>query len=97
MHGKNKCPSKQIPEDVLNETVLQVLSLEELNRKVAKIIVSDHQQLTILLKEEDPVIVTWKHKSRSESWTLAMKEKARQRAMKGKKDNEENNSHSTND
>ena len=81
---KKKENKMKIPEDVLNETVSQVLSLEELNRKVAKIIVSDHEQLTILLKEEDPVIVTWKHKSRSESWTLAMKEKARQNAMKGK-------------
>jgi len=82
--GKEHCPSKQIPEDVLNETVSQVLSLKELNRKVTKIIVRDNQQLTILLKEEDPRIVSWKHKSRSESWTLAMKVKARQNAMKGK-------------
>ncbi len=102
MHGKNKCPSKQIPEDVLNEAVSRVMnlkkvSIEELKIKVAKIVVLDNQQLTIYPKQGVPITTTWKHISRRESWTVDMKEKARQRAMKGKIDNEKSNSHSTND
>lgn len=102
MHGKNKCPSKQIPEEVLNETVSKVMnlkkvSIEELNHKVKKIVVLDGQQLTIQPKQGDPITSLWKHKSRRESWTVDMKEKARQRAVKGKIDNEKNNSHPTND
>jgi site-specific DNA recombinase len=102
MHWKNKCPSKQIPEDVLNEVVSRVMnlkkvSLEELKIKVAKIVVLDNQQLTIYPKQGVPITTTWKHISRRESWTVDMKEKARQRVVKGKIDNEKNNSHPTND
>lgn len=86
MYGKDACPSRQIPEDILNDIVrntlgLETLSNELLKERVVNITLNNKQEL--ILSFRDGVVETkiWKHKSRKESWTSEMKARARQAAL----------------
>ncbi len=99
-YGKESCPSKQIPEDILNEIVKSTLNLsslnyETVNERLTNIIVQD-KQVKLSLKTGQEVTVPWAYQSRSASWTPEMREKARQKAMKGRNKNEKDNSNTTN-
>ena len=69
--GKSACPSKQIPESILTETLsdLDVSAIEQ-------VIAEDDNQLTIIFKNGTTETRRWQDRSRSESWTAEMKANA---------------------
>lgn len=84
--GKNACPSQQIPEDILISKTKEVLGTDLLDRdtlldQISSIEVTSHFHLRYTLKDGSVQYVVWEHKSRKESWTPEMKEKARQKAL----------------
>ena len=100
-YGKESCDAQQIPEDILIAKTCEVLGVQELNETILKdrikaIVVADRFKLAYVFKEGSMVQVEWKHRSRRESWTPEMKEKARQitkarhelRKVKGENDHD---------
>lgn len=85
--GKDYCSSQQIPEDILIDKTKEVLGANALTRelileKIQEIEVTGHFHLRFVLKDGTVQYVVWRHKSRKDSWTDEMKEKARQKALK---------------
>jgi DNA invertase Pin-like site-specific DNA recombinase len=89
--GKDFCPAKRIPEDILKEKCAEALGLtkydpEALNAKVREITVPGDGVLTFVFNDGTEVAVTWQHRSRSESWTDEMREEARRKAKEVRND-----------
>lgn len=82
--GKEYCPSKQIPETVLENQVQTVTS--DITT-IKEIIVADKNTLHFVMKDGRTITRKWKDRSRSESWTPEMREAARQRAIERRKSN----------
>lgn len=86
--GKNECPSKAIPEEILDEVTSQVLGFNEVtddeivNDKINYIEAFNENKLVYHLKDGTTKDVYWKDRSRSESWTPEMREQARLNALK---------------
>ncbi len=85
-HGKSKCPSQQIPENILISITLAVLNVTELDREmllqhIKEIQVPAHNQLIYVLTDGRIIEVPWHHPSRKESWTESMKQAARDRQL----------------
>lgn len=76
--GKKYCASKQIPEATLDELVLQVTDDP---CSIEKIIADDGNTLHFHFFGGTVVTRTWTDRSRAESWTPEMKEKARQQSL----------------
>lgn len=72
--GKAFCPSKQIPE----KTLTDLFADTDLDM-VEQIIANNGNELITVFKDGTRECRHWTDRSRSESWTLEMKEKARQR------------------
>ena len=72
--GKAACPSKQIPEPVL-DGLTEEISLTDLTAIRAE----NGNRLVFCFKNGSESVKRWKDRSRAESWTLEMKERARQR------------------
>lgn len=88
--GKRYCRGKKIPEAVLKALVADVLELPcyeapEMEAQIDHIEVPADNHLTFFLKNGHIDERIWKDRSRRESWTPEMKEKARQNAMKRKR------------
>ena len=88
--GKPYCHGKKIPEAVLKALVADVLELPcyeapEMEAQIDHIEVPADNHLTFFLKNGRIEERIWKDRSRRESWTPEMKEKARQNAMKRKR------------
>lgn len=88
--GKRYCRGKKIPEAVLKALVADVLELPcyeapEIEAQIDHIEVPADNHLTFFLKNGHIEERIWKDRSRRESWTPEMKEKARQNAMKRKR------------
>lgn len=88
--GKRYCHGKKIPEAVLKALVADVLELPcyeapEMEAQIDHIEVPADNHLTFFLKNGRIEERIWKDRSRGESWTPEMKEKARQNAMKRKR------------
>lgn len=88
--GKRYCRGKKIPEAVLKALVADVLELPcyeapEMEAQIDHIEVPADNHLTFFLKNGYIEERIWKDRSRRESWTPEMKEKARQNAMKRKR------------
>lgn len=84
--GKKGCQSKSVHEDSIYKAINEILETEEFNEelfksRIEKIIVKDNNCLLFKLYDGNEVEKTWQLKSRKESWTPEMKEKARIRAM----------------
>ncbi|MBQ3418189.1 MAG: recombinase family protein [Ruminococcus sp.] len=84
--GKSFCDSQQVPEEILIKKTKEVLRTNTLNRKIilehiSEIEVTGHFHLRYTLTDNSVQYVVWEHKSRKESWTPEMKEKARQKAL----------------
>lgn len=80
--GKRACPSKQVPELVLYSLGTEVLGLEEfsadvLRNEIAEILVPEPGKLIFVFRDGHTVEKIWRHKSRSESWTMEKRETAR--------------------
>ena len=83
--GKSACASRQIPEDILYETTAAVLGLDSFDeqifkKKITGIDVLDNNTLLFHFKDGSTREATWQHKSRAESWTPEMKQKARNKS-----------------
>lgn len=76
--GKKYCASKQIPEVTLDELVQQVTDDPS---SIEKIIADDGNTLHFHFSDGTIVTRTWADRSRAESWTPEMKEKARQQSL----------------
>lgn len=88
--GKRYCRGKKIPEAVLKALVADVLELPcyeapEMEAQIDHIEVPADNHLTFFLKNGHIEERIWKDRSRRESWTPEMKEKACQNAMKRKR------------
>lgn len=79
-HGKAACPSKAVPESVLEELATEI-GLDE----ISGIIAENNNKLTFRLNNGDTIEKHWCDRSRSESWTPEMKERARQQALNRKR------------
>ena len=75
-HGKRACASKAIPESVLYELTADV-PLGDLTALRA----TKDNTLIFCFKDGSQTVKRWKDRSRRESWTEEMKEKARQQAL----------------
>lgn len=75
-NGKQNCTAKQIPETVLDNIVA--------NRDFQQIFAYPNNRIVVRFADDETVDTTWKDRSRSESWTPEMKEKARQKALERK-------------
>lgn len=85
--GKHACASKAIPEEILNEVTSQVLGVDELTdglvqNSIDYIEAFNENKIVYHFKDGRIHENFWKDRSRRESWTLEMKEMARQRALK---------------
>lgn len=81
-HGKAYCPSKQIPEDTLMATTEEVVgSLDALDSKITTVRVENCNTLVFCLADGTETVKQWQDRSRRESWTPEMKEKARQKDL----------------
>lgn len=81
--GKEACRSQQIPEDILTAKTCEVLGISELDEtvlheRIKKIIVPSKNTLLYVFNDGTEKRVEWQHRSRRESWTPEMREKARQ-------------------
>lgn len=86
-YGKTACHSQRIPESILIEKTCRVLEVDKLSHelvaeKINRILVPEHNRMLYELNDGSTLEVTWKHKSRSLSWTPEMRQMARERALK---------------
>lgn len=85
--GKEFCPhSKAIPQDTLITLCNDVLGLAEFDeavfsKKVALIRICDNNTVQFTLANGKTEERVWKDRSRAESWTVEMKERARQKTL----------------
>ena len=73
--GVSECPAKQVPEDILQNLVDKYGGIDE----IETIIANPGNELVFQLKNGDTHVEYWKFRSRSESWTPEMRQKARER------------------
>ncbi|MBU3100652.1 MULTISPECIES: recombinase family protein [Clostridium] len=86
-YGKDSCPSKQIPEDILISLTNEVLELTEfdedhLNQRIKEIQVPEPNVLLFVFHDGSIVKKDWSYKSRSESWSVEARQKARESSLK---------------
>ena len=84
--GKKVCPAQTIPDAILLEKAMEVLSLDEPSNEaiageLSEVTVLPDNALEFHLKDGSKISTTWKHRSRKDSWTPEMKEAARQRIL----------------
>jgi len=80
--GKEFCPAKRIPEDILKQKCAEVMELPSYNpdrfrEAVSSIMVPDDGILVFMFHDGSKRTITWQNRSRRESWTPAMRETAR--------------------
>ena len=85
--GKKECASRAIPEEILNEVMSQVLGIDEVTDELVQnsidyIEAFNGNKLVYHFKDGKIQEGYWKDRSRSESWTSEMREKARLNALK---------------
>ena len=79
--GRDACPAKKIPEDVILNTAVEVLDLPEFDEdtfrnQIKEIRVPGHNQLAFVFYNGSIVERNWADKSRKDSWTVEMRAKA---------------------
>ena len=80
--GKAFCQSKQIPEEILIAATKEVVgSLDALGSKITAVRVENGNTLVFCHTDGTETVKRWADRSRRESWTPEMKEKARQKEM----------------
>lgn len=102
LRGPTACPAKQIHEDTLYAITTEVLGLEEFNlekfhSEICSMRVEPERMLVYCFRDGHEVTRQWIMSSRRDSWTPEMKEKARQRYLTQKGQNDaESNRHTSN-
>ena len=81
-YGKNGCPNKKVPQDILEKVTAEVLKLKEFNarifdKEIDHITAFNDSRLIFHFKDGHEIEKTWSYPSRKESWSVEMKEKAR--------------------
>lgn len=81
-YGKDNCPSKQIPEDILISLSTQVLGIKKFDEAIfeegiKEIQVPEPNVLIFVLKDGNVIKKEWNYKSRRESWSEEVHQKAR--------------------
>ena len=89
--GKAGCPSKAVPLDILRSESAAVLGLADFDeavfsREIERIDVPAHNQLVFVFRDGHTDERVWKDRSRSQSWTPEMKEAARQRTLRQRRE-----------
>ena len=74
--GKSVCPAKRIPESIMTD-ICNDICIEN----VTQIYAYDNNRLLFRLHDGSEIEKTWRSRSRSESWTDAMKQTARERRL----------------
>lgn len=83
-YGKDGCPNKKVPQDILEKVTAEVLKLKEFNARVFEkeinhITAFNDSRLIFYFKDGHEVEKTWSYPSRKELWSEEMKEAARKR------------------
>ena len=84
--GKSVCPAQSIPEDILVEKTKEVLGIGEISNEILKgrlelIFVPGPHHLIYRLLDGTEILIEWQHRSRRDSWTPEMRQRARERAL----------------
>ena len=90
--GSKFCRCSQIPETLLYSITAEVLGLKEFDpdifeSKITVIEAHDDNTLVFCFTDGTQTVKRWQHRSRAESWTPEMREKARQRTAQQKMPN----------
>ncbi len=85
--GKDACRCKQIPERALIDATMDVLGMESFDEAVVKqrverIEVPAFNHLVFCLKDGQRIEHVWQDRSRRESWTDEMRERAREQTLR---------------
>lgn len=88
--GKEQCPAKRIPEDILKQKCAEVMEIsvydsERFRETVSSITVPDDNILVFTFYDGSERTITWQNRSRRESWTPAMREAARAATLRRQK------------
>ena len=88
--GKEQCPAKRIPEDILKQKCAEVMGIsvydsERFRETVSSITVPDDNILVFTFYDGSERTITWQNRSRRESWTPAMREAARAATLRRQK------------
>ena len=86
--GKAACPARQVPEEVLQAVSAEVLGLEkwkadDFNRQIKQIRVPGLHRLIFVFRDGHTVEKTLQERSRRDSWTMAMRQAAREKVKGG--------------
>ncbi len=84
-YGKEKCPSKAIPEETLISTTAEVADIA----KISAITAEKNNTLVFTLTSGETTLKSWVDRSRSESWTVEMRRSAGQKTRERNKKNAE--------
>lgn len=84
-YGKDNCPSKQIPEEILISLSTQILEIKKFDEanfeeKIKEIQVPEPNVLIFVFRDGNVVKKEWNYKSRRKSWSEEAHEKARERS-----------------
>lgn len=76
-----------IPENTLISVICEVLGISEFDadifeKQIEKILVPEPNKLTFIFTDGQQISTHWQDRSRSESWTDEMKEKAAEHSRK---------------
>ncbi|MGI6176250.1 MAG: recombinase family protein [Christensenellales bacterium] len=80
--GKDYCPAKQIPEDILHTVTAEALGLmdfeaEAFTKRIVEIRVPEANKLVFVFRDGHLTERVWHDRSRADSWTEEMKQIAR--------------------
>lgn len=84
--GKDHCSAKQVPENVLIESCGDVLGLRRFDssvfdKNIKEIQVPQFNQLLFIFRDGKELTHVWQDRSRKDSWTDEMRQKARQQTQ----------------
>jgi len=84
-YGKEFCPSRQLPEDILIAKTAKALGSDDLETAVPTMLstirVAGANHLVYVFRDGSEQDIFWEYPSRKESWTEEMRQKARELAL----------------
>lgn len=88
--GKSECAAKRIPEETLEVLTCEVLGAvsfdpDMVRSKITAIRAEKNNMVVFCMDDGSEIVKRWTDRSRAESWTPEMKEKARQRALQARR------------
>ena len=88
--GKSECAAKRIPEETLEVLTCEVLGegsidSDMVRSKITAIRAEKSNMVVFCMDDGSEIVKRWTGRSRAESWTPEMKEKARQRALQARR------------